>query len=47
MHDFMEAVRSLSQGRAKLSMEFSHYEKVPYEIQQEVIQSFKGDLAEV
>ncbi|MBN8567139.1 MAG: elongation factor G [Flavobacteriales bacterium] len=47
MHDFMGAVRSLSQGRAKLSMEFSHYEKVPYEIQQEVIQSFKEDLVEV
>lgn len=47
MHNFMEAVRSLSQGRAKLSMEFSHYEKVPYEIQQLLIHSFKDELQEV
>jgi len=47
MHEFISVVRSLSQGRAKIVMQFSHYEKVPYEIQQEVIQSFKQELVEV
>lgn len=47
MHEFSAAVRSLSQGRAKIAMEFSHYDKVPYEIQNELIKSFKKELQEV
>lgn len=47
MHEFSAAVRSLSQGRAKIAMQFSHYDKVPYEIQNELIKSFKKELQEV
>jgi len=47
MHEFSAAVRSLSQGRAKIAMAFSHYDKVPYEIQNELIKSFKKELQEV
>ena len=47
MHEFLATTRSLSQGRAKITMEFSHYEKVPFEIQQDLIQSFKNELQEV
>lgn len=47
MHEFMAAIRSLSQGRAKISIEFAYYEKVPFEIQQQLIQSFKNEVEAV
>lgn len=47
MHEFMAAIRSLSQGRAKISMEFAHYEKIPFEIKQQLIQSFKNEVEAV
>ncbi|GGD28727.1 elongation factor G [Flavobacterium orientale] len=47
MHEFTSDLRSLSQGRAKITMAFDHYESVPYEIQERLIQSFKSELQEI
>jgi elongation factor G len=38
---YVTALRTISSGRAMFSMEFSHYEKVPAEIQEELINNRK------
>lgn len=38
---YVTSLRTISSGRAMFSMEFSHYEKVPTEIQEELINSRK------
>ena len=42
MHEFTGDLRSLSQGRARISMEFDHYEAAPKNVQDEVIAKSKG-----
>jgi len=39
---YVTTLRGLSQGRASVSMEFSHYEKVPEYIQKQVVENIKG-----
>lgn len=41
MHEFSSDLRSLTQGRARVEMEFSHYEPVPYEMQKVLISDSK------
>jgi elongation factor G len=38
---YVTALRTLSSGRAMFSMEFSHYETVPNEVKEELINSRK------
>jgi elongation factor G len=38
---YVTALRTLSSGRAMFSMEFSHYERVPNDIQEELVNSRK------
>jgi len=47
MHEFTNDLRSLSQGRARITMEFDHYESVPYEIQNKLIADFAKEAVEV
>lgn len=47
MHEFTGDLRSLSQGRAKIAMEFDHYESVPYEIQNKLVADFAKEAVEV
>jgi elongation factor G len=47
MHDFTGDLRSLSQGRARIVMEFDHYESVPYEIQNKLVADFAKEAVEV
>ena len=37
MLDYAPALRSMTQGRSSFTMEFSHYEGVPKQIQQKII----------
>ena len=41
---YITAIRTLSQGRATYSMEFSHYEEVPSHISKEIIEKITGKL---
>lgn len=43
MHEFGNDLRSLTQGRARFSIAFDHYEPVPYEIQKALITEFKKE----
>ena len=47
MHEFTGDLRSLSQGRARIAMEFDHYESVPYEIQNKLVADFAKEAVEV
>jgi elongation factor G len=47
MHEFTNDLRSLSQGRARIAMEFDHYEAVAYEIQSKLIAEFQKEVVEV
>jgi elongation factor G len=38
---YVTALRSISSGRAMFSMEFSHYERVPAEVLEELVNSRK------
>lgn len=40
-------LRSMTQGRGGFSMEFSHYEEVPGNIQQQIIEDHKKDLGNI
>jgi elongation factor G len=42
MFGYATQVRSLSQGRATYTMEFSHYEPVPTNIAQEIVAKVSG-----
>lgn len=41
MYDYSSSLRSMTQGRAKFSMEFSEYNTVPYEIQKKLADDYK------
>ena len=38
---YVTALRTISSGRASFSMEFSHYERVPSEVQEELVNNRK------
>ncbi len=40
MNDFSSSLRSITQGRARFSMQFSSYEPVPYEIQKRLMDAY-------
>jgi elongation factor G len=42
MFGYSTNLRSMSQGRATYTMQFKHYEEVPNNIAQEIVQSVKG-----
>jgi elongation factor G len=42
MFGYATALRSLSQGRAIYTMEFSHYDKVPENISEKLIAKIRG-----
>ncbi|HRY33653.1 MAG TPA: elongation factor G [Bacteroidales bacterium] len=42
MFGYVTTLRSISSGRATSSMEFSHYEQVPFEMSEEIIYKIKG-----
>lgn len=46
-HQFSSDLRSLTQGRARFKMKFSHYEQVPFEIQKTLVAEFKQQEEEV
>jgi elongation factor G len=47
MLDYAPSLRSMTQGRATFHMEFSHYEEVPKQLQEKIIQASKrGDTEE-
>ena len=39
---YVNNLRSMSQGRAQYTMQFSHYEKVPQNVQDEVTKKLAG-----
>ena len=43
MLDYAPALRSMTQGRSSFTMEFSHYEDVPKQIQQKIIEESKKE----
>ncbi len=43
MLDYARALRAMSQGRSSFTMEFSHYEEVPKQIQQKIIDEAKKE----
>ncbi len=43
MLDYAPALRSMTQGRSSFTMEFSHYEDVPKQIQAKIIEAAKKD----
>lgn len=45
MFGYATTLRSLSQGRASYSMEPSHYEEAPRNVQEEIVQKFQGAQA--
>lgn len=47
LHGYSSTLRSLSQGRAKFSQKFAEYSPVPYEIQAQLIEDHKTELAEI
>ena len=46
MLDYATALRSMTQGRANFSMEFSHYDELPRNIQERIIAEAQRDQAE-
>ena len=42
MFGYVNNLRSMSQGRAQYTMQFSHYEKVPQNVQDEVTKKLAG-----
>ncbi len=47
LYRYSSSLRSLSQGRAKFHRHFSHYESVPFDIQQKLAAEYKGSLEAV
>jgi elongation factor G len=43
-HQFTSDLRSLTQGRARFTMAFSHYEAVPFDLQKKLISEFKQEF---
>ena len=46
IYKYSTALRSITQGRGDFSAEFSHYELVPYEITQKIIEESKKEKEE-
>ena len=46
MLDYAPALRSITQGRASFHMEFSHYEEIPRQLQQKLIEQAKREAEE-
>lgn len=46
LYKYSTALRSMTQGRGSFEMEFSHYEQVPYEITQKIIEESKKEKEE-
>lgn len=46
LYKYSTALRSMTQGRGSFEMEFSHYEQVPYEITQKIIEEAKKEKEE-
>jgi elongation factor G len=44
MFGYVTTLRTLTSGRASSSMEFSHYEAVPLQVQEEIIKKVKGTV---
>ena len=44
MFGYVNALRSMSQGRAQYSMVFSHYADVPASVSDEIIAKSKGEV---
>ena len=47
MFGYATSLRSMTQGRATYSMQFSHYEEVPKNVGEEIISKASGNLAKV
>jgi elongation factor G len=47
MFGYATALRSMTQGRAVYSMEFSHYEEIPKNVSDEIIEKMAGKVAQV
>jgi elongation factor G len=45
MFGYATTLRSLSQGRASYSMEPSHYDDAPRNVQEEIVQKYQGAVA--
>jgi len=43
-HQFTSDLRSLTQGRARFTMAYSHYEAVPFDLQKKLISEFKQEV---
>ena len=43
MLDYARSLRAMTQGRSSFTMEFSHYEDVPRQIQDKIIAESKKD----
>lgn len=46
MHDYSSSIRSITQGRAKFSMEFHDYVPMPYELQKKLSEEYHSNLKE-
>lgn len=46
LYQYSSTLRSLSQGRAKFTQEFSEYQSVPHDVQQLLISAYKAEMAE-
>jgi elongation factor G len=44
--DYAPALRAMTQGRGSFHMEFSHYEEVPRQVQQKLIEDHKREREE-
>lgn len=44
--DFYTSIKALTQGRVKIKTKFSHYENVPFDVQQKIVESRKLALVE-
>lgn len=46
MNKYSTTLSSISQGRAMFSMKFSNYEKVPAEVQDELLKAYEATQTE-
>jgi len=44
MFGYATELRSMTQGRAMFTMQFSHYQKAPASIQESIIEKFQGKV---
>ena len=46
LHDFSSSLRSITQGRAKFTMEFDSYQPVSYELQRKLTEEYNKSAQE-